>query len=55
MGGETGIDGKGIKMGISEGSSDHKKDDGKGDVGLESWVESNQIRYNSGGHFEGLK
>ncbi len=42
MGGETGVDGKGIKMGISEGSSDHKKDDGKGDVGLESWVESNR-------------
>ena len=42
MSGERVIDGNGIKMGISEGSSDHEKDDGKEDVDLESWVESNK-------------
>ena len=42
MGGEKGVDGNGIKMGMSEGSSDHKKDDGKGNVGWESWVESSR-------------
>ena len=41
MGGERVIDGNGIKMGISEGSSDHRKDDGKAaEEGLESWIES---------------
>ena len=39
MGTKGGVGGNGIGMGMSDGSSDHKKDDGKGDEGLGLMVE----------------